>query len=481
MFSYRSESSFSSVGSIKSSFSQAQLGREKGMPQPEDTSSFMGLNLDGKKEFEPSPVNIEDHETADATCPGEANTPVVTAGQVKTAQVTQPDEMNQPAISSEPAKVTDPAEVVDSQEDNRSEPAETNQPAGSTAQAKVNDSGEGVDPKEGNKSEAPAGAFDWLWPPCFAAVEMAPVLSSLPRQEKAAVEDEKMTLRTQTNYHRDPGIDLAIKDIRASIAAKQKKSTSSDSRGFDEPETIDALNSMGDTRNDDETAKSSFSERKASSSLSPSIYDIMSTLEKSLFGECTVAKSTLRGFEESSNMDDGYEALMDELASSSSGDVSASAGSLSMTTDGSSLIGTGSWGVSSVFDLPKMHDGVSSASVCSSKKKSLLKASRSHVADDPTLKDKKTYEQSMKEAEESIKCAEEALAVLKEHAQRLGNKEQDLLLKGSRSRGTGNLRSKRRNGQKVSRLKNPSRARKKRLQFSKNTLKASAIRSKTCC
>jgi hypothetical protein len=40
----------------------------------------------------------------------------------------------------------------------------------------------------------------------------------------------------------------------------------------------------------------------------------------------------------------------------------------------------------------------------------------------------------MKETDESIKRAEEALAVLKQHAQRRGNKGQDRLLKGSRSR-----------------------------------------------
>jgi hypothetical protein len=104
--------------------------------------------------------------------------------------------------------VNDPAEVVGPQKDNRSEPAEMNQTAGSAAQAKVNDLGGVVDPKEGNKSEAPAGAFDWLWPPSFAATGMALALSSLPRQEEATIENEKMSLRTHTNYHRDPVIDL---------------------------------------------------------------------------------------------------------------------------------------------------------------------------------------------------------------------------------------------------------------------------------
>jgi hypothetical protein len=397
----------------------------------------MGLNLDGKKEFEPFPVKTEDHETAAATCPGEANTPVVTGGQVKTAQDAQPDKMNQPAISSEPAKVNNPAEVVDPQEDSRSEPAGMNQPAGSTAQPKVDDSAEVVDPKDENKPEAGGGAYDWLSIPSFAAAGMALALSSLPRQEKAMLSssprqekamlsssprkekvtfaDEKMSLRTQANSHRDPAIDLerklnAIKDIRASIAGNKKKSTYAPcgSSYFDEPETIDAMNGTGDTRNDDKTAKSSFSKRKAASPLSPSIHDIGSTLptlEKSLFRESTVAKSTLRGF--------------DSLAWSSSEEGSASVGSLSAMTQVSSLAGT---------------DGVS---VRSSRSTRSSRSSRSRGTGKSTPKDKKADKQSMKEAEESIKRAEEALAVFKQHAQRLRNEEQDRLLQGSRSRGTG--------------------------------------------
>jgi hypothetical protein len=64
MFSYRSEFSFSTFGSIDSSVSQAQLGREKGMAPPEDTSSFMALNLDVKKEFESPPSTLPKLEAA---------------------------------------------------------------------------------------------------------------------------------------------------------------------------------------------------------------------------------------------------------------------------------------------------------------------------------------------------------------------------------------------------------------------------------
>jgi hypothetical protein len=455
----------STVPMIDSSFSQAQLGREKVMPPLKDTSSCVTI--------EPSPVKIEDHETAAATCPGEANTSVDTGGQVKTEQVAQPDKVNQPAISSEPAKVNDLAEVVDPQEDNRSEPAERNQnqPVVSFAQAKVGDSAELVDPKEENKPEA-GGALDWLMAlalsslprqekailpslprqenaaPSFKAGVVAPVLSSLPRQEKASHEDEKISRRTDTNFLRDPAIDLerklnAINDIRASITAKNKKSSYAPcgSSYFDEPETIEAMDDMGDTRNNDEIAKSLFSkrkaananankiettsdakksagvltlprcgnsakpslsERKASSSLSPSIHDIGLTLEKSVFRESTDTKSTMRGF--------------DALSWSSSEDGSTSTGSVSAMTQVSSLAGT---------------DGVSVRSSRTSR------SSRSRGTNKSTRKDKKIEKQSMKEAEESIKRAEEALAGFKQHAQRLRNEEQDRLLKGSRSRGTG--------------------------------------------